>query len=464
MTTITQHYDNLASQRDSFIRKNSYYYSFLYKEYRYLIPKGKKVLEVGCGTGELLNAVEPALGVGIDLSSQMIQIARKKFPHLQFHSGTIDDGPAEKFDYIICSGLFGELDDIQVFLQRLRRLATSDTRLIIEYYSVLWQYLLKLGEKLKAKIPQRIQNWLTQSDIENFLRLAEYEPIKLERIMLFPFYIPLISTLINRFVAQLPVFNALTLNHFMIARPCFPVDWYPTVTILIPCRNERGNIENAIKRIPEFAPHQEIQFVDNNSTDGTVTEIERVMKAYPEKDIKLILEPQGGKGYAVRKGFSLAKEEILIILDADLTTTPEDLPKFYEAIRTNQGEFINGSRLVYPMEKEAMRFLNLCANKFFSWFFTWLLGQRFKDTLCGTKVLSKKHYDELAANRHYFGDFDPFGDFDLIFGAVKLNLKVIELPIRYRDRTYGQSKIKRLKHGWLLIRMCAFAMKKIKFK
>ncbi len=152
-----------------------------------------------------------------------------------------------------------------------------------------------------------------------------------------------------------------------------------------------------------------------------------------------------------------------MILDADLTMPPEDLPKFYEAIQEGKGEFINGCRLVYPLEDEAMRFLNLIAYKFFGIFFTWLLGQRFKDTLCGTKVLSKRHYDELALNRHYFGDFDPFGDFDLIFGAVKLNLKVIEVPVRYKSRQYGTTQIQRFRHGLLLFGMCGVAMKEIKF-
>ena len=152
-----------------------------------------------------------------------------------------------------------------------------------------------------------------------------------------------------------------------------------------------------------------------------------------------------------------------MILDADLTTPPEELPKFYEAIATNKAEFVNGSRLVYPMEKEAMRFLNLVANKFFSLAFSWLLGQSIKDTLCGTKVLWKRDYEQIAANRAYFGNFDPFGDFDLLFGAAKLNLKILDLPIRYRERTYGTTNIQRWKHGWLLLRMVLFAARRLKF-
>lgn len=235
-----------------------------------------------------------------------------------------------------------------------------------------------------------------------------------------------------------------------------------STSILIPCRNEKGNVETAIKRVPEFGAHQEIIFVEGGSTDGTKEEIERIIRTYPNKDIKLIVQDGVGKGHAVRKGFAAAEGDILMILDADLTVPPEDLPKFYDALAEDLGEFINGCRLVYPMEKEAMRFLNLMGNKFFSLMFTWILNQRFKDTLCGTKALFRKDYERIQANRRYFGDFDPFGDFDLIFGAVKQNLKVAEVPIRYRERTYGSTNISRFKHGWLLLRMTLFAYRKIK--
>jgi glycosyltransferase involved in cell wall biosynthesis len=232
----------------------------------------------------------------------------------------------------------------------------------------------------------------------------------------------------------------------------------------VPCRNERGNIEDAVKRIPQMGRDTEIIFVDGNSTDGTPEEIERQIREHPERDIRLIHQGAGiGKGDAVRKGFAAAKADVLVIQDADLTAAPEDLPKFYKALRSGKGEFINGSRLVYPMEKQAMQLLNLLGNKFFGTLFTWLLGQRFRDTLCGTKMISKKDYDLIVANRSYFGEFDPFGDFDLIFGAVRQNLKVVEVPVTYRARTYGATNIARFKHGWLLLKMSWIAFKKIKW-
>jgi ubiquinone/menaquinone biosynthesis C-methylase UbiE len=462
--SLAEHYDGLASQRDRYRQTHRYYYGLLSSQYRYFIPVGKKVLEVGCGTGDLLRSLEPSVGVGLDISPKMVEIARKKHPQLEFQAGSIDQLKfTGTFDYIVLSGLLGELEDVQAFFQALRKFCTKDTRIVIEYHSYLWQSMLRGAEKLGAKIPQPELNWLTAADIENFLELAGYQTIKKERSTLVPVDLWVFSYLINRYLAKLPFLNALTLNHFIVARPLFEPEKEHSVSILVPCRNEKGNIEAAITRTPAFGSRQEFIFVEGHSRDGTYEEIARVIRKYPQKDIQLYRQPGKGKGDAVRFGFSKATGDILMILDADLTVMPEDLPKFYDAICSNKGEFINGCRLVYPLEKEAMRFLNLLANKMFGLFFSWLLGQRFKDTLCGTKVMFRRHYEELAANRHYFGDFDPFGDFDLIFGAVKLNLKVRELPIRYKSRQYGETQIQRFRHGLLLARMCLFAMKKIKF-
>jgi glycosyltransferase involved in cell wall biosynthesis len=320
-----------------------------------------------------------------------------------------------------------------------------------------------LGEKIGMKMPQREQSWLSPADIVNLLHLSDFEVVKTERRLLFPKRIPLLSTLFNKFLAYLPLVNKLCLCHYVVARPRVhdTADIFST-TIVIPCRNERGNIEAAVRRIPPFGGHQEIIFVDGHSTDGTPEEIQRVMAAYPARDIRFLVQDGTGKGDAVRKGFAQAKGDILMILDADLTVPPEDLPKFYDAIASGKGEFINGCRLVYPMESQAMRVLNLLANKFFGMAFTWLLNQRIKDTLCGTKVLFRRDYERLVTNRHYFGDFDPFGDFDLLFGASKLNLHILEIPIRYQDRTYGSTNIQRFAHGWLLLKMTIYGFFRLK--
>ena len=233
--------------------------------------------------------------------------------------------------------------------------------------------------------------------------------------------------------------------------------------LIVPARNEAGNIEEIFRRTPEMGAGTELIFVEGNSQDNTFEAIEKAIAAHPERNAKVFRQPGRGKGDAVRLGFQKASGDILMILDADMTVPPEDLPRFYEALVNGHGEFINGVRLVYPMEKQAMRYLNFLGNKFFSMAFSWLFGQPIKDTLCGTKVLSRKNYETLANNRWYFGDFDPFGDFDLLLGAAKMNLKIVEMPIRYAERTYGETNIDRWRHGWLLLKMVIFAMRKIKF-
>jgi len=315
-------------------------------------------------------------------------------------------------------------------------------------------------------MPEHRQNWLDRGDIENLLDVTGFDVVREGRKFLMPRYIPLLSGLLNKYIANLPLFNRLGLCTFIVARSMQAnksVD-LPSVSVIVPARNEKGNIETIVQRLPAMGSHTELIFVEGNSTDDTWSEIQRVTAEYtPEYDIKCVQQEGKGKGDAVRKGFGMATGDILMILDADMTVPPEDLPKFYEAIANGKGEYINGTRLVYPMEKEAMRTLNLIGNKFFSIAFSWLLNQRIKDTLCGTKVLTRANYQRLSANRAYFGDFDPFGDFDLIFGSAKLNLKFVEIPIRYRARTYGETNISRFKHGWLLLKMTFFALNKIKF-
>ena len=465
---IISHYDKLAGTRDNWIEKNSYFYSDDRNYMRFLVRPGQRILEIGSGTGDLLAALAPAYGVGIDISIEMTRQAEKKYPDLTFLQGDGEDaaflrridGP---FDIIILSDAIGFMDDCQTTLKSLHRLCTPQTRLIISYYSWLWEPLLKLAEKLSLKMPAKETNWLSSEDVTNFLSLAEFETVKVDWRQLLPKRLLGLEYPVNKFIGTLPVIRRACLRNYLVARPLKSVKMRsPSTTVLIPCRNESGNIENAVKRMPRFCKDIEIIFVEGNSSDDTVGEIKRVIKKYPRHDIKFFVQDGKGKGDAVRKGFANARGDILMILDADLTVPPGDLPKFYDAIASGKGEFINGSRLVYPMESEAMRFLNFLANRTFSYLFTWLLNQRYTDTLCGTKVLTRENYLKIQQGRDYFGDFDPFGDFDLIFGAAKLNLKIVEVPIRYAAREYGESQISRFRHGVLLLQMVLFAYRKLK--
>lgn len=460
--------DRIAPKRDLYIRRSRHYYNDLKRFYQFNIPEGSKVLEIGCGTGFLLNSVNPSYGVGIDISPVMIEIARKNYPHLIFETQDAANlSLSDIFDYIIISDTLGYLEDIQKVFSSLKHITGPDTRIIINYHNFLWEPFLVMAQKLKLKMPHKRLNWLSRSDVLNLLALEGFDVIKTGKRYLLPLYIPVISWFFNKYLAHLPLINSLCLIGYLIARlPRNMTDDNKglTVSVIVPARNEEGNIEDAIKRIPEMGSNTEIIFVEGGSTDDTLKEIKRVCEQWSEKrDVKFYVQKGKGKGDAVRLGFERASGDILMILDADLTVPPEDLSKFFNAIATGKGEYINGSRLVYPMEDEAMRTLNIMGNKFFSVMFSWLLNQRIKDTLCGTKVISAENYKKLIANRSYFGNFDPFGDFDLIFGSAKLNLKLIEVPIRYKARKYGETNISRFSHGWLLLKMVFYAMNKIKF-
>ncbi len=467
-TKLRSLYDRWAPRRDEFIAKNRYFHEDDQRFLRFLIPEGLKVLEIGCGSGALLAALKPAFGLGVDLSPRMVEVARASHPGLEFAEGDIEDeafvstlgGP---FDVIVMADTIGMLDDCQATLASLHRLCHRDTRLVVAYHNYLWEPGLRLAERLEARMPEPLMNWLRPADIANLLMLADYQPVREEWRQLLPKRLFGIGPLVNRFIATLPLIRRLCLRNYLVARPMrFAAESDLSASVVVPCRNERGNIADIVARIPQFCRELEILFVEGGSKDGTWEEIERVKAANPHRDIKLLRQDGKGKGDAVRKGFAAARGDALLILDADMTMPPEELPKFYLALLSGKGEFINGTRLVYPLERDAMRLLNHIANHIFSFLFSWLLNQRFTDTLCGTKALSQRHYRRIAEGRAYFGEFDPFGDFDLIFGASKLSLKIIEVPIRYAARSYGMTQISRFRHGLLLLRMVAFAYFKLK--
>lgn len=464
---VKVYYNEIANERDRWKKKNWYYYREIERYCKFIIPNDCSVLEIGCGTGDLLAAVKPSRGLGLDISENMIKVSQCKYPTLEFR---ICDAEIldieEKFDYVILSDLVGSLFDIQHTFYNLRKVTKPETRIIITHYNYFWEPILKLGERLGLKMKQPIQNWFSISDTENMLYLHGYEVVKKGCKLPLPIYIPIFSNIVNRFAANLPMIRKLGLIQLIVAKEIVMQrnnkDY--TCSVIIPCRNEFGNIKGVITRIPAMGKHTELIFIDGCSTDNTVDEIQRLMKIYSDKDIKLIRQGVvNGKGDAVRKGFAAASGDVLMILDADLTVPPEYLPKFFSALVEGKGEFINGSRLVYQKEKMSMRFLNLIGNKFFSLLFSYLLDQRFKDTLCGTKVLFKRDYEKIKAGRSFFGEFDPFGDFDLIFGATKLNLKIVEIPIRYHERKYGETNISRFRHGLLLLKMSLIAMMRLKF-
>ena len=438
----------------------------------FILPKSK-ILELGCGTGNLLKSLNPAYGVGVDLSKEIIKEAKKENRGINFIHGDISKlssllPESEKFDYIILSDTIGYLEDIQTTLESLHEYCKKETRLIISYYSPLWSPIFSIATFLKFKMPEIKTQLLNLQDIKSFLKIANFDVVRLEKKILSPIKFFGIGRVVNRYLATFPLLSFFCLRHYVVARSLEKLSKteYSSASIIIPCKNEEGNIEAAIKRLPKFTKKLEVIFIEGNSNDKTWEKINLVKKKYnkPKSGFTIRSFKQQGKGKAeaVFYGFEKANNEVLFILDADLTMPPEELPKFWNKIVLGEAEYINGTRLIYPMDNDAMRFLNYVANKIFSLLFSWILSQRYTDTLCGTKVLTKENYNKIKIKNKDLGNFDPFGDFFIIFGSSRLCLKMCEIPIRYKARSYGETQISRFSHGFMLIKMVIFAFFKIK--
>lgn len=467
---ILEHAEGVAETREKWRARNKAYYDDDVAYMRFLIPEGARILDLGCGTGTPLADLNPSRGVGIDFSEAMVAEARRRYPHLEFYVADVEDltelehligGP---FDYIVMSDTLGFLDDCQTTLEKLHVFCDHETRIVVAYYSQLWEPVLRFGEIVGLKMPQPEVNFLSAKDIQNILHLSGFEPIKVEWRQLVPRRWLGLGTTINRYLGTCPLIRKLCLRHYVVARSLQAENpSAPSATVVIPCRNEKGNIESVVSRLPRFCNDMEVIYIEGNSWDGTFEECERVRDAYADKwDIKVCKQQGNGIRDALHTGFSRARGDIVITLDADLTVPPEDTPKFYNAVAQGKGEFVHGTRLIYPMEAGAMRLLNYWGNCFFAAFFSYLLNQRITDTLCGTKAFTRSRLQRVLRDQEYFKAVDPYGGFEVTLCAAKCNLKILEIPIRYADRTYGAPQINRFRDGWKLLRTALSAWRKMK--
>jgi SAM-dependent methyltransferase len=454
----------ITARRDEWIRRNRYFYIRLKRVLQFIVEPGKRVLEVRCQTGHLLAAVKPAYGVGVEISEAMVECARRLHPGLHFVTSDPEDLDLnETFDYILFSHIFDTVDILRAF-ERIRRHCTPETRIVVINFNHLWEPILEFASKtgLRAKFVE--PNWVSENDIRGFLKLAGFHPVRKHRLLLFPKWIPLFSAVMNGVLARLPGLRRLCMMQVMVARPISegPREEDVSVSVVVPCRNETGNIQQAVERIPAMGRHTEILFCDDQSTDGTAREIERMQALHADKRIRLIQGPGRGKAENVWTGFRAARGDVLMILDADLTVMPEELPMFFRALVSSRGDFINGTRLVYPVQERAMKFANMIGNKLFGLLFSFLLDQRIKDTLCGTKVLWRKDWLRMETNLGTWGITDLWGDYELLFGASKLNLEIVEVPVHYQERTQGVTKMTRvLSNGLRMLGICWHAWRRL---
>ena len=460
---LAEFFDRFADEEPRWKRRNRTYHRLVTPLVRFHVPEGARVLEIGSGSGDVLAALKPSVGVGVDVSGRMVERAREAHPELRFEQVAGEDlDLGERFDYIVLSDLLPYVHDLLALFHRIAEHSHPRTRVVINSYSRAWRPVIRLAEVLRLKPRKPLSNWVSPHDVANLLELAGFEQVTLQTRILFPKQVLLLTTFLNGFVANLPLIHLLSLTHWIVARP-LPQELEATsVTIVCPCRNEQGHVAQLIERIPDFGVPTEVIFVEGNSSDDTRGEILRQIEAHPDRDLRFVPQTGTGKGDAVRTGFAAARNDVLMILDGDLSVRPEDLPKFHRGLVQGRAELVNGSRLVYDMEPGSMRFLNMLGNRAFARLLKAIIGQQVKDTLCGTKVLLRRDYERIAAGRSYFGEFDPFGDFDLLFGAARQGLKIVDLPVRYQPRTYGETNISRWRHGVLLLRMTLFAFWKFK--
>jgi ubiquinone/menaquinone biosynthesis C-methylase UbiE len=453
---LADYFDNLADKWDRYRARNRYYHKTQKALFRTHIPQGTSVLELGCATGDFLASVRPGRGVGVDLSPRMVEIARRKFPQLTFvEADAVFFQTDFQFDYIIINNLLEYVEDIQGLFGNCRRLLKARGRLLITTVNPLWTGVLRFGARFGLATPDITRNFVTGRDAGNLLQLNGFEVVKLTRRLLLPKKIPLLAPLLNLFAAHAPLLRRFCLSEFLVARPVCQFQHH-SVSVVIPCYNEAGNIEDCVRRVPRMGSHTEVIVVDDGSQDGTADKVQPELNR--EVTVRCIsYQPNRGKLNAVRTGFEAAQSDIVMILDADMTVPPEDLPYFYRPLQDGLADFINGTRLVYPMASGSMKLKNFFGNKMFSVLVSWLTGIHLSDTLCGTKAFFKEDYP------HFLMGYDPWGDFDLLFGAAQHSCKILEVPIHYQERQAGQSKMKALKHTLALLKACWFGFWRVKY-
>jgi hypothetical protein len=457
-----------ADARKGRLYRNRVYYQNLRETLRSIVEPGKRVLCLRSDTGQYLEWVEANPGVGVDISDRIEEIARDLHPEFEFH--TVEAIEALRvegvFDYILIIDAINEFFDVQQVLESLVPLCSESTRIVIMYQNFLWQPLAELAGQaglLREKPPQ---NWLSHQSLSHLLHLSGFELVCRRHTILWPFRIPLLERFVNRTLARLPFLERLCLIDALVARRAPNALATPkpaTVSVVVPCRNEAGNIEDAVRRTPEMGAGTEIIFCDDQSTDGTADEVRRMQALFPERNIRLVEGPAICKAENVWCGFAAAENDILMILDGDLAVPPEDLPRFYNALVQRRGEFINGTRMIYPMRDQAMRLANIFGNKMFGMLFSHILRQDISDTLCGTKALWRADFERMRSLRGTWGIDDRWGDYELIFGAAKLNLKRVDMPVHYMERTYGETKMTgRLGNALVMLKMCLAAYRKLR--
>jgi SAM-dependent methyltransferase len=455
---LRDYFETVAPDWDRWRERNRYYHDHLQELVLGPVPPGRDVLEIGAGTGDVLAAAEPHIGVGLNISERLTELARSKYPDLRFETfvpDAVGRQAALDTDYILSVNLLDHSYDLYELFANLRDCMTERTLLITTSSNPLWSPVLRLASQLGLRMPESPRNFITNRDIASILHVLGFDVVEEALALPVPTRIPLVAPLLNAILPDLPLVKFSGSVQFIAARRRIPRE-HLSVSVVVPCHNEEGNVAECARRVPDMGAGTEIVFVDDGSTDGTRAAVVTAMAEDPR--VRLIAyDTNHGKANAVRAGFAATRNDVLMILDADMTVAPEDLPKFLEPIASGTADFVNGTRLVYPMEGEAMPTVNFLGNKAFCFLVSWVVRQRVSDTLCGTKALLRRDYETMPLPGR-----DRWGDFDLLFGAARQKLRIREIPIHYRDRMAGQSKMNVSKDGPLFLAACLAGWKMLR--
>lgn len=456
---IRSYFKQIAPQWDYWRNKNRFYHQSMRDLVRGMVPPNADVLEFGSGSGDLLADLEPRRGVGLNLAQELTDQAKRKHPNLQFFTVDVDQTacpPKFSPNVIVMTNMLDYVHDVWDQMESMAGLISEETLLVITTNNPLWSPILRTASRLKLRVPDSPRNFITNKDICGVLRLHGFDIVEEGLAVAVPKKIPVISGMANALLPELPVLRFSSSIQYVAARPHTPRQPL-SCSVIVPCHNEAGNIAECIRRVPRMGCSTEIVVVDDGSTDDTAQRVAEVMRTDPRVRL-IVFDKNQGKANAVRAGFDAAKGDIVMILDADMAVMPEDLPKFIRPLQQGTADFVNGTRLIYPMQGEAMRTINYLGNKAFCYLASWVMRQRVSDALCGTKALFKRDYERMP-----LGGRERWGDFDFLFGAARLRLRVLEVPVHYQERRAGHSKMRVLRDGWLFLKACMHGWRMLRF-
>jgi hypothetical protein len=455
---LREHFNSVAPEWDAWRARNRFFHERVRELVTGCVVPGRTVLDIGTGTGDTLAAVAPSEGLGLNLAEHLTDLAENKYPDLRFatvQTDTIEVPAGFAPDYIVAVNLLDHSHDLFELIASLRAIVTERTLLVFITSNPLWAPLLRLASRLGRRIPESSRNFITNRDIASILNVLGFDAVEEALALPVPLPLPGLASVLNSVLPEVPLLRYTCSTQYIAARPRI-VREELSVTVVVPCHNEEGNVAECVRRVPDMGSATEIVFVDDGSRDGTREAVLTAMESDPRVRL-MAYDTNHGKANAVRAGFESARHDVLVILDADMTVAPEDLPKFLLPLQAGTAEFVNGTRLVYPMDGGAMPMPNFIGNKVFCLLVSWVLRQRVSDTLCGTKALLRRDYDAMPlAGR------DRWGDFDLLFGAAREKLRILEIPIHYRERVAGESKMNVLSDGPLFLSACLAGLRMLR--